>query len=155
MSREDDVSSIDAIVAALYDTISGPAGARDWERENHLFLAGGRLVPTRPLPEGGAAADVFDTAGYRASREPFFLSNDFYEIEIGRRVDRFGSIAQVWSAYEARSSPDGPVTRRGINGIQLFFDGTRWWIVSILWDNEREGLSLPEGLLRGDRGARS
>ena len=151
MSVTDDVSSIDGILRALYETISGPAGPRDWERENRLFLPGGRLVPTRPLPEGGAAADVFDTAGYRASREPFFLANDFYEIEIHRRVDRFGSIAQVWSVYEARPSPDGPLLKRGVNSVQLFFDGTRWWIVTIFWDNEREGVSLPASLTAGAR----
>jgi hypothetical protein len=146
MSASDDFTTIDGILRALYETISGPKGTRDWERERRLFLGNGHLVPTRPLPEGGAAADVFDVDGYIASREPFFLANDFWEIEIGRRVERFGSIAQVWSAYEARSAPDGPVTRRGINSVQLFFDGTRWRIVSILWDNEREGVRLTDSM---------
>jgi hypothetical protein len=146
VSGTDDFSSIDGILRALYETISGPAGTRDWERERRLFLGGGHLVPTRPLPEGGAAADVFDVDGYIASRTPFFAANDFWEIEIGRRVERFGSIAQAWSAYEARPSPDGPVIKRGVNSVQLFYDGTRWWIVSILWDNEREGLRLQDSM---------
>jgi hypothetical protein len=146
MRGKDDFTSIDGILRALYETISGPAGPRDWERERSLFLGGGHLVPTRPLPGGGAAADVFDVDGYRASREPFFAANDFWEIEIGRRVERFGSIAQAWSAYEARPSPDGAVIKRGINSVQLFFDGARWWIVSIAWDNEREGLSLADSM---------
>ncbi len=143
MSNPDAVS-IDAIVKAIYETISGPAGApRQWERDRALYHPKALLIPTRPLPEGGAAADVFDMDGYVASRAPFFAQNDFFEIEIGRREFRFGAIAHVLSFYEARRSPGGEILKRGINSIQLFHDGVRWWVMSILWDNERPGVPLP------------
>lgn len=146
--RREDVESIDAIIKALYDVISGPAGPRDWERDRYLLAPGGRLLPTRPI-EGGAALDVFDLDGYVESRTPFFIANDFYEVEIARRVQRFGNIAHVWSTYESRRTPDGKPFTRGINSVQLFYDGDRWWIVSIFWDNEREGNVLPAEYVTG------
>jgi hypothetical protein len=75
----------------------------------------------------------------------FFGKNDFWEHEIGRRVDRFGSIAHVLSVYEARQRPDEPTPeRRGVNSIQLFHDGERWWIMNMIWENEREGVRVPD-----------
>ena len=141
--RREDVESIEGILNALYESISGPAGPRDWDRERSLFAPGGRLQPTRVKEEGGGVMDVFDVEGYIASRSPFFVQNDFHEIEVSRRVDRFGNIAQVWSQYEGRRSPDQEPFLRGINSIQLFHDGDRWWVVSVLWDNERPGNTLP------------
>jgi hypothetical protein len=76
---------------------------------------------------------------YSANTTPFFAENDFYEVEIGRRIDVFGNIAQVWSNYEARRAPeDATPERRGINSIQLFKDSDRGWrIIHMIWDNER------------------
>jgi hypothetical protein len=146
-ARREDVESIEGIVKALYEVISGPAGPRDWDRERTLIHPAGRLMPTRPRPEGsGAGVEVFDTEGYIASRSPFFAANDFHEVETGHRVERFGNVAHVWSAYEGRRAPDGEILFRGINSIQLFHDGDRWWVMSVLWDNEREGNPLPAEL---------
>jgi hypothetical protein len=84
-------------------------------------------------------AEEFDVDGYIANVEPFFARNDFYEIEIGQRIERFGQVAHVWSLYEARPAPGSPtLLKRGANSIQLYNDGARWWIVSTVWDNERE-----------------
>ena len=139
-----DVASIDGIVRAIYECISGPAGPRDWDRDRKLFYPGARLVPTRPRPEGGAIAEVFDIDGYIASRSPFFDKNDFYESEFARRTFVFGNIAHVLSAYEARRAPGENPFFRGINSIQLFNDGTRWWVIGMAWDNERPGNPIPD-----------
>ncbi len=145
MSANPDAVSIDAIVAALYECISGPAGApRNWDRERALLAPGARLIPTRPLPDGGFAADVFDLDGYIASRSPYFAKNDVFERETARRTFRFGSMAHVLSAYELRRGPEGEILWRGINDIQLFHDGARWWVMSIFWDNERPDNPLPD-----------
>lgn len=152
-ARREDVESIEGIVKALYEVVSGPAGARDWQRERTLLHPAARLMPTRPDP-AGAAVDVFDCEGYIASRSPFFAANDFYEVEVGHRVERFGNIAHVWSTYEYRRSPDDAEPfGRGINSIQLFHDGDRWWVLSVLWDNERPGNPLPEEYLARERNA--
>jgi hypothetical protein len=143
-----DAVSIDAIIKALYESISGPAGApRQWERDRALYAPGALMIPMRPpsvTKDGRGAAEILDFDGYVKSRTPFFAANSFYEVEIARKEFRFGAMAHVLSAYEGRETPNGKLIKRGINSIQLFHDGTRWWVVSIMWDNEREGVELPE-----------
>ena len=147
-----DVKSIDGIIAAIYDVISGPAGQkRDWERERSLFIPGARLIPTATVP-GKTDVDltplVLDIEGYIARVEPLFEKEGFYEREIARRVEQFGRIAHVWSTYESRHNPnDAEPFMRGINSIQLFNDGNRWWILSIYWQHESSQHPLPEKYL--------
>jgi hypothetical protein len=144
-----DVCSIDAIIAAAYDGISGPAGKkRDWERERSLFIPGARLIPTA-TPSAGAGQDqlepqLLDVDGFIARVEPYFEKTGFYEKEIARRVDQFGQISHVWSTYESRRHPsDAEPFMRGINSIQLFNDRNRWWIVSIYWQQESPEHPIP------------
>jgi hypothetical protein len=143
-AKKEDVASMDAILAALYDVISGPAGqARDWNRFRSLFAPGARLIPTGRTPEGNARITVSDPEGY-ITRSSAALSQGFFEKEISRQVDRFGAIAHVFSTYEARrKADDTQLLARGINSIQLFNDGTRWWIVSIYWQAERPDTQIP------------
>jgi hypothetical protein len=142
-----DVSSIDAIVTAAYDSISGRAGEkRNWDRARSLYYPGARLIPTaRPMTgeewqvtsENKIAPQILDIEGFIARVEPFFKENGFYEKEIARRTEQFGRIAHVWSTYESRHNTDDPEPfMRGINSIQLFHDGSRWWIVTIYWQQE-------------------
>lgn len=147
-----DVASIDAIITAAYDGISGPAGhKRDWDRERSLFVPGARLIPTSPAPgsaKGKAEPQILDVEGYIARVQPYFEENGFYEQEIARRTEQFGNLAQVWSTYESRHDPAEPEPfMRGINSIQLFYDGARWWIVSIYWAHESAEFSIPEKYL--------
>ena len=140
-----DVESIDGIVTALYEEISGPAGERNWDRERALFLPGARLVPGRSAL-GIAAPAGTDLESYIASRAPYFAEHGIWETEMVRETFEFGSFAHVLSSYEARHTPDGPPFMRGINSVQLSHDGRRWWIVSLVWDNERPGLAMPDRL---------
>src|SRR6266700_2682509 len=123
-----DVESIDAIISAAYDVISGPAGKkRDWERERSLFITGARLIPTA-VEAGKTDVDltpqVLDVAAYIARVERYFANTGFYEKEMARRIEQFGQIAHVWSTYESRHDPnDAKLFMRGINSIQLFNDG--------------------------------
>ncbi|HKH43404.1 MAG TPA: hypothetical protein VKM72_01940 [Thermoanaerobaculia bacterium] len=138
-----DVETIDALITTLYETITGPAGPRDWDRERHIFAPSARLMPTRFAEDGSHSIQILDNEGYITSRTPFFQKTSFYEKEVSRREERFGKIAHVWSAYEGRYTPDGEVVLRGVNSFQLYHDGDRWWVVSMLWDNERTGIPLP------------
>ena len=144
-----DVESIDAIIKATYDVISGPAGKeRDWDRERSLFYPGARLIPTASAPgrnDVDLAPNILDVNGFIARAEPLFEKAGFYETEIARRTEQFGRIAHVWSTYESRHDPsDAKPFMRGINSIQLFNDGTRWWIVSIYWQQEGPEHPVPE-----------
>jgi hypothetical protein len=146
MSRPNpDAASIDAIIQALYESISGFAGApRQWERDRTLYAPGALLIPMRPPTDSAAQAEIMTFDGYVKSRTPFFATQSFFEVEIARREFHFGSMAHVLSAYEGRDAPAGKIVKRGINSIQLFHDGRRWWVASIMWDNEREGVTLPK-----------
>ena|ERR1700675_79677 len=145
-----DVASPDAILAAAYDVISGPAAReRDWDRFRSLFYPGAHLIPTKPKKEGGLSAAFVTPDGYVDRAGPYFKKNGFFEREIARRSERWGSIMQVFSTYESRHDPKDPVPfARGINSFQLFFDGTRWWIMTIYWAEETPQTPLPPEFLR-------
>jgi hypothetical protein len=143
-----DVESIEAIVAAAYDVISGPAGQkRDWKRERSLFISGARLIPTAVdagRNDVDLAPQVLDVDAYIARVELYFATTGFHEKEVARRVEQFGQIAHVWSTYESRYDPnDAKPFMRGINSIQLFNDGSRWWILSIYWQHESSQHAIP------------
>jgi hypothetical protein len=146
-----DVESIDAIIAAAYDVISGPAGQkRDWNRERSLFYPRARLIPTASVPgrnDVDLEPQMLDVESYIARAEPL-LQAGFYETEIARRTEQFGRIAHVWSTYESRhDSSDLVAFMLGINSFQLFNDGRRWWILSVYWQHESAEHAIPEKYL--------
>jgi len=145
----DSTRDIDSLVHALYATICGPAGEpRDWDGMRRLFFPNARMIRTSVGEDGAPQAEVMDVETYIARTAPYFKENGFFEWEIVRRIDRFGNVAHVFSTYEARHrQDDAQPFKRGINSIQLFHDGRRWWIVNMLWDNEREDNPLPEEYL--------
>jgi hypothetical protein len=149
-ARPEDVASMDAILAALYDVISGPAGKkRDWNRMRSLFIPEGRLMAVAPKKEGGFRYRVMDVEGYIKSSGNYLETNGFFEREASRVVEQFGQIAHVFSTYESRNkAEDAKPFMRGINSIQLMNDGNRWWIVSVYWEGERADNPLPDKYLK-------
>ena len=134
-ARPEDVSSVEAIIAADYRILSGRADEkRDWDRMRTLFAPGARLIPIERDENGIPVAHVFSIDEWIESRTPMLAAGDFYEIETDREERREGRLAQVWSSYEAVRAPGGEPIRRGVNSIQLWNDGSRWWILSIAWD---------------------
>ena len=90
------------------------------------------------------APEMLDVDGFIARVEPYFAEHGFYEKEIARRIEQFGRIAHVLSTYESRHNPDDPEPfMRGINSIQLFYDGARWWIVTIYWQHQSTEHPIP------------
>ena len=146
-----DVESIDVIITAAYDVISGPGDKkRDWNRERSLFYPGARLVPTATVAgrnDVDLEPQILDVEGYIARAEPV-LQKGFYEKEVARRTEQFGRIAHVWSTYESRYDPSDPEPfMRGINSFQLFNDGDRWWILSVYWQHESAEHAIPKQYL--------
>lgn len=150
-ARPADVASMDAIITALYDVISGPAGQkRDWDRFRSLFIPGARLIPTGRTPEGAVRHRVMTPDEYAATSGPMLEQRGFFEREIGRTTERFGNIAHLFSAYDSRNTATDPEPfARGINSIQLLHDGQRWWVVSIFWDSESPAHPIPAKYLQG------
>lgn len=138
-----DVSTEKAIISALYDVISGePGEARNWERFKYLFSKDAFLIPTNKNTAG-----VF---GYRAMTPDDYITmfstrvkTGFFERELKHEVVSFGTIAHVFSTYETKETKNGPITNRGINSIQLFYDQNRYYIMNVFWCAESLGFSLP------------
>lgn len=140
-----DVESIDAIIAAVYEVISGPAGERrDWDRFRSLFVPGARLIPTGRAADGTVRHRVMTPDEYATTSGPVLEERGFFEAEIGRTTERFGNIAHLFSSYDSkRTLADPEPFARGINSFQLLYDGARWWIVSIFWDSETPDNPIP------------
>jgi hypothetical protein len=146
-----DVESVDAIVAAVYDVISGPAGeARDWDRWRSLFIPEARLIAVGRAPEGASQYRVMTPEDYVQSSGSFLEQNGFFEQEIGRTQEEFGPVVHLFSAYQSkRTLEDEEPFARGINSFQLLHDGARWWVVTIYWTSERPDLPIPAKYLSG------
>ena len=141
----EDVATIDAIIAVLYDVISGPAGqARDWDRFRSLFVPEAKLIPTS-FPEGSlkATARLWTAEDYVGIAGSSLEEQGFFEIEINRVQEQFENIAHAFSTYESRRTADGDVIQRGINSIQLVWDGERWWVMNIMWRGVGPGAEIP------------
>ena len=145
-----DGSSVDTIIAALYESVShGPEYEPNWKRMRGLFLPAGRLIPSRrPGVETFTVLDLdgfqdFFTKGTEAAKQRG-QSGAFFENEVARTLDCFGNVCQAFSTYASRRAPsDSQPFARGINSIQLVSDGNRWWIASIAWDTERPENPIP------------
>jgi hypothetical protein len=145
-----DVASVDAIITALYDVISGPAGQkRNWDRMRSLFIPGARLIPTGVRPDSSVGHRVLDVEDYINGSGAALERNGFFEREIGRTTETFGNITHAFSAYDSkRTAQDEKPFSRGINSIQLLNDGKRWWVVTIFWDSERANNPIPAKYLK-------
>jgi hypothetical protein len=142
--KPEDVKSIDSIMAAVYDVISGPPGERDWGRFRSLFLPTARLTAATKGPDGNVRLRPMTADEYATRAGGYFLKNGFFEHPVVSRVQTFGNVAQVFSSYESRHTAGEAPFARGINSFQLLNDGKRWWVVSILWDEERPDNPLPK-----------
>jgi hypothetical protein len=143
-----DVQSLDAIVAAIYDVISGPPGPRDWNRFNSLFFPEARLVAVRAPKDGSRPSlVVMNPKGYQDRAGSHFLEHGFFEHELSRKTDSFGAMTHIYTTYESRETKDGKPIDRGINSMEFFYDGVRYWCVQIYWDSERPGNVIPEKYL--------
>ena len=141
----DDKAEIEALITVCYEIVSGPAGPRDWSRQSDVFHPDSRQMRTGLDDEGRPTMQGFSPDEYARNAGPILAGMDFYEVALVNRIEVFGNIAQAWSSYIARHHPDdSEAERRGINAF-LFNRGAdgKWQIVSMIWDNEREGLALP------------
>lgn len=148
-----DVASIDQIMRAVYDVISGDAGQkRDWDRFRTFFHKDARMIPAGKNKDGIIGARAYTPEEYIARSSPFMEKEGFFEREIARRVDLYGNIAQVFSTYESlHKADDKKPFARGINSFQLLNDGKRWWVVTIYWQGETPENPIPKEYLKSKK----
>jgi hypothetical protein len=142
--RPDDVATIDGVMKAFYEVISGLAGEpRQWSRDRSLYIPDVRFVSIEKRRDGTIEADPISHQEFVDRSDAGLVKNGFYESEVHRDTQQFGQIAHVFSTYESRIKKDGPVIARGINSLELFNDGKRWWVLAVQWDEERPGNKIP------------
>jgi hypothetical protein len=146
-ANANDVDTVEHIMRAIYDSISGPAGPRNWDRFRSLFYADARLIPTRRDNAGKISANSLTVEQYITRARSFFDKEGFFESPASNRVEAWDHIAHVWSTYESRHAKGEKPFARGINSFQLFNDGSRWWVVTIYWEGEDPGHPIPEKYL--------
>jgi len=147
-ARSTDVATLDGLIAAYYDVISGPAGQpRQWSRDRTLYIPEIRFVAMAMGKDGKPVAHKMSHQEFVDASNAGLVKDGFYEKEIHRETQRFGNIAHVFSTYDSRIKADGPVIARGINSIEAFWDGKRWWIASAIWDEERPDNPMPKEYL--------
>ncbi len=147
-ARPEDVGSIDAIVRAVYEAVSFTDGAGpDGGRLGSLCSPHARL--SRVHAEGVDDMSVAEFVARVGQRIRDTGLTSFAERELFRRTEVFSGIAHVFTTYESRTDHDGAgeLLYRGINSIQLRHDGRRWWILTILWTDEREDSPIPAAYL--------
>lgn len=144
-----DVESVNAIIASLYQVISGPAAEkRNWERMRTLFIPEAKMMATGKRPDGTMGKRVMSVEDYINLAGPSLEKDGFFEKEVSRKMEQYGSVVHVFSTYESRRKADEVKPfMRGINSIQLWYDGKRWWIVSIFWQGETPDNPIPEQYL--------
>jgi len=146
-ARSADVSTIDGIVKAYYEVIPGPPGQpREWSRDRSLYPIDVRFVEVEDK-NGKIETRTMTHQQYVDRVDGELVGKGFDEREIHRVTERFGSIANVFSTYESRRTREGPVIARGINSLQLFHDGARWWIASATWQDETAAHPIPKSYL--------
>lgn len=144
-----DVASLDAIISALYASISGPKDApRDFDRLRTLFAPNARLIPTGLGSDGTARLRTWSVEEYITAAGPGLMANGFFEREIGRATTSYGNVWHIMSAYDSRNTLESPPFARGVNSIQLFKGVDRWYVVTVFWDSERPGNPIPPELLK-------
>ena len=142
-----DVESIESIVLALYEVISGDAGApRDWDRFTNLFTNDAKLIPTFQDKDGKVGYRTLTPSDY-VQMFTTRVTTGFHEKELDRVAEEFGNVAHVFSTYETREKVDGPVVQRGINSIQLLKTNERYFIMNIFWSAETKEKVIPDKYL--------
>jgi hypothetical protein len=142
-AKPEDVATIDGIIRAFYEVISGGKGEpRQWSRDKTLYAPDVRFVGMS-AENGKIRANLMNHEKYVNSSNAFFVKEGFVEREINRVTRRFGNLAHVFSTYEFTTA-DKKLSGRGVNSIELFWDGTRWWISAVSWDEERPDNPIPK-----------
>lgn len=132
---------------ALYRVVSALPGQRDWASVRHYYHPDARVVRTGLDPNGQPFALVMSFDDYAENVETLLKDVRFSEVELAHDAVVFGNVARLTSVYEfTRETASGVVRGRGVNFFTLIFQDGAWRIMSIVWDNERAGLMLPQSL---------
>jgi hypothetical protein len=143
-ARPADVRTVNSVVLATYDSISGTKShGPDLRRFESLFTPEARLIDVSY--RNGKPAMVVRTIQEFVEAVSKLPANGprRYEWEIARRTETYGNLVQVWSTNKYGKVGEPKPAGYGINSITLAWDGTRWWIIAVTWKNQTPGQLVP------------
>lgn len=144
----DNLSTLDGIIKAYYDVVTVKKGGKiSYARDSSLHWPNVNVGFTGKSKDGKPTFRYISLKEYHRLSDAGLERNGFDEHEISRKTEKFGSIYHVWSTYESRNIAGGPIIERGINSIELYFDGTRFWILGWFFDGERKDNPIPKEYL--------
>jgi hypothetical protein len=144
----DNVSTLNGIIKAYYDVVTVNKGEKpSYQRDSSLHVPNVNVGWAVKTKSGKMAVKYVSLKEYHRQSDDYLAANGFDEREISRKVEKFGAIYHVWSTYESRNTKTGPIIERGINSIELFYDGTRFWILGWFYDGERKDNPIPKEYL--------
>jgi hypothetical protein len=145
----DNVSTLNGMMKAYYDVVTVKKGEKpSYERDSLLHWPGVVVGSAGVGKDGKPVFHSMSLKRFHELSDPGLERDGFYEKEISRKVEKFGAIYHVWSTYESRNEPGGPIIERGINSIELYFDGTRFWLLGWFFDGERKDNPIPGEYLK-------
>ncbi|MEO9483020.1 MAG: hypothetical protein ABJG47_06220 [Ekhidna sp.] len=140
---DEDVKSIQSIGKAYYEIVSGPIGeTRDFDRLRNLFHPQATLTYSYWSAEQQKNLLMpMDIEGYIGKLD-YLDKKGFFEEELYVSNESYGSITQSISTYKFWME-DKTAEGRGLTSYQYFFDGDRYWILSMFWMMESEKYPIP------------
>jgi hypothetical protein len=131
----DDVGTLDGIIKAYYDVVSVKKGEKvSYERDSLLHIADVRVGSAGIDAKGHPVLHYTTLLQYHKESDAYMEKNGFYERETARQVLNIRNIYHVWSSYLERNEPNGKIIGQGINSIELYYDGNRFWILGWFYD---------------------
>jgi hypothetical protein len=131
----DDVGTLDGIIKAYYDVVSVKKGTKViFERDSLLHIPGVRVGSAGIDAKGTPVLHYTTLKEYHRESDAYMEKDGFYEHETSRSVQNIRNIYHVWSGYEERHEQGGKIIGQGINSIELFYDGKRFWILGWFYD---------------------
>ena len=133
----EDVATLDGIMKAYYDVISGPAGAvADKARDSSLHHPQAWIAIAREDSLGVPKVNILTLDDFYGDNKPRVEA--FWEWETDRVVQRSGNMVHVWSSYASARTQGGEPFDTGVNSVTLFYDGTRWWVMNWMFDSSAD-----------------
>ena len=133
------------ITRRLYEVVSQPAGERDWESVRHFYHPRATMVRTGIGDDGRPFVLAMSFDEYIGNVAALLENVAFSEVEVCQDATVFGNVARVASIYAFEYRSGGDVRcGRGVNFFNFVNEGAGWKIMNIVWDNERDGVSLQQ-----------
>jgi hypothetical protein len=139
----DDIAEIDALTARFFAAFTN-AGGKTAEVDG-LY---GMFVPQAVITKCSASQpEVMTVEQFVEPRRRLLAAGtlvDFEEREVWGRTRIFGGIAQRFSVYEKSGLVSGTQwSARGVKTMQFVRTDAGWRVLSLAWEDEREGLTSP------------